>query len=148
MTSRKHFGRCPLIAATQRSHFVLLGSLLRVLRCRHWFPGRFLAKTLPAAPTPLLTNPEALNISLASRRPPRRWLCSYVQDYDPANPATHQGRDLAKMSMSDLYTAFGLVETTIDFVVRTAPSPSILSGTASCFVIKNWQRGSDTSSDD
>ena len=44
--------------------------------------------------------------------------CSYVQQYEPDDPKTHAGRNLERMSMRQLYEAFGLQETTIDFVVR------------------------------
>ena len=47
-------------------------------------------------------------------------VCSYVQSYEPENPATHGGRNLERMTMQQLYEAFGLQETTIDFVVRAA----------------------------
>ena len=46
-------------------------------------------------------------------------VCSYVQSYEPDNPATHGGRNLERMTMRQLYEAFGLLETTIDFVVRS-----------------------------
>jgi Rab GDP dissociation inhibitor len=42
--------------------------------------------------------------------------CSYVQDYDEKNPATHKGLDLRTMTMAQLYTHFGLDAQTIDFV--------------------------------
>ena len=45
-------------------------------------------------------------------------LRSYVQQYEPDDPKTHAGRNLERMSMRQLYEAFGLQETTIDFVVR------------------------------
>ena len=45
-------------------------------------------------------------------------MCSYVQSYEVDDPTTHQGRDLMRMSMAQLYTDFGLVEATIGFVVR------------------------------
>jgi Rab GDP dissociation inhibitor len=41
---------------------------------------------------------------------------SYCQDYDAANPATHQGRDLTRMPMAELFKAFGLDDMTIEFV--------------------------------
>lgn len=41
---------------------------------------------------------------------------SYCQEYDAGNPATHQGRNLARMSMYELYKAFGLDDMTIEFV--------------------------------
>jgi GDP dissociation inhibitor len=41
---------------------------------------------------------------------------SYVQAYEADNPKTHEGLDLAKMTMAELYAHFGLVEMTIDFI--------------------------------
>lgn len=41
---------------------------------------------------------------------------SYVSNYDPADPKTFQGHDLSRMTMRDLYKAFGLGKDTIDFV--------------------------------
>ncbi len=57
---------------------------------------------------------------------------SYVQQYEPDDPKTHAGRNLERMSMRQLYEAFGLQETTIDFVVRCPLRglPSALSSTA------------------
>ena len=43
---------------------------------------------------------------------------SYVQSYEEDDPTTHQGRDLNRMTMTQLYKEFGLVEATISFVVR------------------------------
>lgn len=40
----------------------------------------------------------------------------YVQDYKPEDPKTHQGHDLKRISMADLYKAFGLNEDTIEFI--------------------------------
>ncbi|KXZ54169.1 hypothetical protein GPECTOR_5g266 [Gonium pectorale] len=40
----------------------------------------------------------------------------YVQDYEEADPKTHKGLDLTKMSMADLYKYFDLSEDTQDFV--------------------------------
>lgn len=41
---------------------------------------------------------------------------SFMQEYDPANPKTHKGYDLNKMTMQELYKAFSLGADTIDFV--------------------------------
>lgn len=41
---------------------------------------------------------------------------SYVQDYDETNSTTYQGLDLRTMTMSQLYTHFGLDAQTIDFI--------------------------------
>ena len=54
----------------------------------------------------------------ALMRRPSFLLRSYVQAYEPDDPKTHGGRNLERMSMRELYEAFGLLETTIDFVVR------------------------------
>jgi len=40
----------------------------------------------------------------------------FVQEYDEKNPKTHQGHNLEKMNMQQLFTAFGLEPDTIDFV--------------------------------
>lgn len=40
----------------------------------------------------------------------------YVQDYNEADPRTHGGWDLTKMTMSDLYKQFGVDDQTIDFI--------------------------------
>eukprot|EP00955_Chlamydomonas_euryale_P010860 117132-Chlamydomonas_euryale.AAC.17 len=39
--------------------------------------------------------------------------CRYVQDYVPEDPKTHQGHDLNRMPMMDLYKAYGLNDDTI-----------------------------------
>lgn len=36
--------------------------------------------------------------------------CRYVQDYDPADPRTHKGHDLNRMTMGELYKTFNLNE--------------------------------------
>ncbi len=41
---------------------------------------------------------------------------SYVQDYEEDNPATHQGLDLKKLSMMDLFKYFSLEPSTIEFI--------------------------------
>lgn len=40
----------------------------------------------------------------------------FVQEYDEKNTKTHQGHDLRKMTMKQLFEAFGLQDDTIDFV--------------------------------
>ncbi len=40
----------------------------------------------------------------------------FVQDYDLANPKTHQGMDVTKVSMGEIYKYFGLDAMTVDFV--------------------------------
>lgn len=42
--------------------------------------------------------------------------CSYIQKWDPSNPAPQQGLDLQKMSMAELYKYYALNEMTVDFV--------------------------------
>lgn len=42
--------------------------------------------------------------------------CSYVQGFNPADPRTHQGRNLRNMSMAALYKDFGLDAQTVDFI--------------------------------
>ena len=44
------------------------------------------------------------------------WLCRFVQNYDESNPKTHQGMNLRRMSMQEVYKQFGLGEMTIDFI--------------------------------
>ena len=40
----------------------------------------------------------------------------FVQNYDEQNPRTHQGMNLRRISMGDVYKQFGLGEMTIDFI--------------------------------
>ncbi|KAG2487175.1 hypothetical protein HYH03_014155 [Edaphochlamys debaryana] len=40
----------------------------------------------------------------------------YVQDYEEADPKTHKGLDLRRMTMADLYKHFDLTEDTQDFI--------------------------------
>ena len=42
--------------------------------------------------------------------------CSYIENYDPKDPKTFKGLDLAAMSMAELYKKYGLDPQTIDFV--------------------------------
>lgn len=41
---------------------------------------------------------------------------SYVQDYDAADPRTHKGYDLNRMTMAELYKQYDLNEDTTDFI--------------------------------
>ena len=43
-------------------------------------------------------------------------LHSYVQDYEEDKPATHQGLDLRKLSMMDIFKHFALEASTIEFI--------------------------------
>lgn len=40
----------------------------------------------------------------------------YIQNYDEQNPSTHQGFDLDKNTMNEIYTYFGLESGTKDFI--------------------------------
>lgn len=42
--------------------------------------------------------------------------CRFVQNYTESNPKTHQGMNLRRMSMQEVYKQFGLGEMTIDFI--------------------------------
>lgn len=42
--------------------------------------------------------------------------CRYVQQYDPKNPKSLQGKDLKKMTMKELFDTYGLDAQTIDFI--------------------------------
>jgi len=61
---------------------------------------------------------EALKSSLMGLFEKRR--CAkfflYAQDYKPDDPKTHQGYDLKKMTMKELYAKFSLEPDTIDFI--------------------------------
>ena len=39
-----------------------------------------------------------------------------MQNYDESNPKTHQGMNLRRLSMADVYKQFGLGEMTVDFI--------------------------------
>jgi len=43
-------------------------------------------------------------------------LLTYVHGYEQSNPQTHQGLDLARAPMSDVYKKFGVDQNTIDFL--------------------------------
>lgn len=64
------------------------------------------------------TDMEALASPLMGffeKRRARNFL-QYVQNYDARDPKTHNGQDLTRMSMLDLYKYFGLEDSTIDFL--------------------------------
>ena len=65
-----------------------------------------------------VTGGEALQsplMGLFEKRRARSFLI-YVEEYDPQNPQTWNGLDLARMSMNDLYAKYGLAEDTIEFL--------------------------------
>ena len=64
------------------------------------------------------TPDEALRSSLMGIFEKRRFrsFVIFVNQYVPANPATHQGLDLTRLTMKELYKHFGLVEETWEFV--------------------------------
>lgn len=64
------------------------------------------------------TDVEALKSPLMGMFEKRRCkkFFMYVQEYDENNSKTHQGYDLRRMPMKELFEAFGLGEDTIDFV--------------------------------
>eukprot|EP00304_Pavlova_gyrans_P005172 CAMPEP_0206047050 /NCGR_PEP_ID=MMETSP1466-20131121/20186_1 /ASSEMBLY_ACC=CAM_ASM_001126 /TAXON_ID=44452 /ORGANISM="Pavlova gyrans, Strain CCMP608" /LENGTH=450 /DNA_ID=CAMNT_0053422055 /DNA_START=55 /DNA_END=1407 /DNA_ORIENTATION=+ len=64
------------------------------------------------------TETEALKSGLMGLFEKRRFrnFLVYVQDYEEANPATHKGRDLKRITGAALFKDFGLQEETIDFV--------------------------------
>lgn len=43
-------------------------------------------------------------------------LLTYVHSYEQSNPQTHQGMDLARVPMSEVYKKFGVDQNTIDFL--------------------------------
>lgn len=54
----------------------------------------------------------------------------FLQQYDPADPATHKGHDLKKMTMAEVFKSFGLGADTIDFAghaVALHPDDSYLA---------------------
>eukprot|EP00004_Rigifila_ramosa_P011485 TRINITY_DN245_c0_g1_i1.p1 TRINITY_DN245_c0_g1~~TRINITY_DN245_c0_g1_i1.p1 ORF type:complete len:449 (+),score=102.00 TRINITY_DN245_c0_g1_i1:23-1348(+) len=64
------------------------------------------------------TDQEALSSNLMGileKRRARKFFL-YVQDYDPANPATHEGFDLAKVPMRKIFDHFGLDPLTMEFI--------------------------------
>ena len=64
------------------------------------------------------TDAEALRSSLMGLFEKRRarGFFQYVAEYDEADPKTHQGLDLRKLPMKDLFKHFGLEPGTIEFV--------------------------------
>ena len=64
------------------------------------------------------TPQEALSSSLMGLFEKRRFrnFLLYIDQYKPEDAATHQGRDLTKMTMRELYTEFGLVPDTHQFI--------------------------------
>jgi Rab GDP dissociation inhibitor len=64
------------------------------------------------------TDVEALKSPLLGMFEKRRCkkFFTYVQDYEESNTKTHQGYDLRRMTMKELFTAFGLEADTVDFV--------------------------------
>mmetsp|Transcript_37814 Transcript_37814/g.53332 ORF Transcript_37814/g.53332 Transcript_37814/m.53332 type:complete len:446 (+) Transcript_37814:142-1479(+) len=64
------------------------------------------------------TPEEALRSSLMGLFEKRRFrkFLIYINQYDPANPATFEGRDLDTMTMKQLYTDFGLLVDTHQFI--------------------------------
>ncbi len=67
---------------------------------------------VPATPKEALSSPL---MGLFEKRRFRIFLI-YIDQYDPKNPATHQGRDLNTMTMRQLYADFGLVPETHQFI--------------------------------
>jgi len=67
---------------------------------------------VPATPEEALRSPL---MSLFEKRRFRKFLV-FIDQYDVLKPETHQGRDLTKMTMKELYVNFGLVETTHEFI--------------------------------
>jgi Rab GDP dissociation inhibitor len=64
------------------------------------------------------TDGEALKSPLMGLFEKRRCMkfFQYIQEYEEENPKTHQGHDLRKMTMQELYKAFSLEADTIDFI--------------------------------
>ena len=64
------------------------------------------------------TPEEALKSQLMGLFEKRRFrnFLIYIDQYDDKKPETHQGRDLTRMTMRELYTDFGLVPETHQFV--------------------------------
>jgi len=67
---------------------------------------------VPATPEEALTSSL---MGLFEKRRFRQFLL-YINDYDETKPETHDGRDLTKMTMRELYTDFGLIEATHQFI--------------------------------
>ena len=67
---------------------------------------------VPATPDEALRSPL---MGMFEKRRFRSFLM-YVNAYDPKNPATFKDRDLMRMTMRELYTAFGLGEGSMQFI--------------------------------
>lgn len=67
---------------------------------------------VPATPQEALSSPL---MSLFEKRRFRKFLI-FVEQYEPENAGTHEGRNLNEMTMRQLYTDFGLVPTTHEFI--------------------------------
>jgi len=67
---------------------------------------------VPATPKEALSSPL---MGLFEKRRFRMFLI-YIDQYDAKNPATHAGRDLNTMTMRELYSDFGLVPDTHQFI--------------------------------
>lgn len=67
---------------------------------------------VPATPQEALSSPL---MSLFEKRRFRKFLV-FVEQYEPGNAGTHEGRNLNEMTMRQLYTDFGLVPTTHEFI--------------------------------
>jgi len=67
---------------------------------------------VPATDTEALKSPL---MGLFEKRRCKKFFL-FVQEYDAANPKTHQGLDLDKLTTADVFRHFGLSDDTIDFV--------------------------------
>jgi Rab GDP dissociation inhibitor len=67
---------------------------------------------VPATPEEALRSPL---MGLFEKRRFRKFLM-YIEQYDEKKPETHEGRNLTSMTMKELYTEFGLVPDTHQFV--------------------------------
>lgn len=67
---------------------------------------------VPATPKEALGSPL---MGLFEKRRFRNFLM-FIDTYNPTNPATHAGRDLSTMTMRQLYTDFGLLPETHQFI--------------------------------
>lgn len=67
---------------------------------------------VPATPQEALSSPL---MSLFEKRRFRKFLV-FIEQYEPGNAGTHEGRNLNEMTMRQLYTDFGLVPTTHEFI--------------------------------
>jgi len=67
---------------------------------------------VPATDTEALKSPL---MGLLEKRRCKKFFV-YVQDYDAANPKTHQGLNLSRVHTSEVFKHFGLSDDTIDFI--------------------------------